>query len=374
MKKYSKVLAVVLALALAISLAACTSAPAPAPAPEPAPAPAPAPEPAAPAELGSVTAEGFEIPFPAEDYRVVMTIFNGQNPVARAIESGFEGAVHAVNAASDAGQIDLWLMDNELDPIQMNANADMAIAAGDVDFYVLYTNDVASNPQIMDKLVPADIPVYTIGTAAIASDGTAAPHYFVGADNFESAKMAGAAVAQAAKDKGWDEDDIVYVSMGFLEAGGVFITRTEAALEGVQSVFPNISEENGNYVETSSEGSAETAHQRMADNLTRFPGKKVIVWTHSDDVTGSCLAAVRSANRSEDALLVSNGLTIDMIGMLREPDGIVIGSVDLSFGLWGYEMMGQIIEYLNNGTPIPMENNAPYKLVTPQNVDQYYPQ
>jgi len=374
MKKYSRVLGIALAIIFAITMAACNNA-APAPEPEPAPAPAPAeptPEPEAPAAT-SVEAKGFTIPFPKEDYRVVMTIFNGENAVARAIEAGFEGAVEAVNGASDQGKIDLWLMDNKLDPIQINANADMAIAAGDVDFYVLYTNQIESNPSVMDKLVPAGIPVYTIGTAAIATDGTTAPHYFVAEDNFNSAFMAAAAVAQAAKDKGWAEEDIVYVSMGFLEAGGVFLIRTEAALAGVQSVFPGISEAAGNYIETSSEGKAEVANQRMTDNLTRFPDKKIIIWTHSDDVTGSCLAAVRAAGRSEDALLVSNGLTLDMIGMLREPDGIVIGSVDLSFGLWGYEMMSQIITYLNDGTPIPMENNAPYKLITPQNVDEYYP-
>jgi len=364
MKKYSRVLAIALAIVFAITMAACNNA---APAPEPEPAPAPAPAEPAPEPDAEPAASEFGIPWPNDDYRIVWTMFNGLNPVARDIEAGFVRAAKSID-------LNLWVMDNELDPIVMNANADMAIAAGDVDFYVLYTNDIASNPQIMTKLTEAGIPVLTQGTAAIAEDGTEAPLFFTHEDNYDSAFLAGSAVAEAAKAKGWTEDEIVYVSMGFLEAGGVFLTRTEGALAGVQSVFPGITADAGNYIETSSTGSAEVAHQRTADILTTLPAdKKLIGWTHSDDVTGSMMAAIESAGRLDDALLVSNGLTIQMLDMLRDPNSIVIGMIDLSFGEWGTIILTYVINYLNDGTPIPPTISAPYKLVTPANVDQYYP-
>ena len=365
MKKYSKIFAIVLALIMAFSLAACNNAQ-PAPEPEAPVAEAPAEE--TPEPEAAPTHSDMGIPFPNGDYRVVFTMFNGENPVARAIESGYIKAAESVN-------LNLWVMDNMLDPIQMNANADLAISAGDVDYYVLYTNDIASNPQIMDKLVPAGIPVYTIATEAIASDGTTAPLFFSPDDNYDSAFLAGAAVAQAAKDKGWTEDEIIYLSMGFLEAGGVFLIRTEGALAGVQSVFPGISLDNGNYIETSSTGSAEVAHQRTQDFLTTMPAdKKLISWTHSDDVTGTMMAAIQTAGRTADSLIVSNGLTENMLGLLRDPDSICVGMIDLRFPEWGTIMLTQIIDNLNDGTPIPDITNAPFTLVTPANVDQYYPQ
>ncbi|MCL1896781.1 MAG: sugar ABC transporter substrate-binding protein [Clostridiales bacterium] len=371
MKKYSRLFAIVLAVVFALSMAACGGGDEPAAPPEPETAPvtepAPAPEPEPEAEPAAGGVNEFGIPYPNEDYRIVMTYFNGENPVAREIESGFLAAAETVG-------LELWVMDNKLDPVVINANADMAIAAGDVDYYVLYTNQIESNPAVMDKLVPAGIPVYTIGTDAIASDGTTAPVFFSATDNVDSAFLAAESLAKAAQAKGWTEDEILFVSMGFLEAGGVFVLRTEGALAGMQSVFPNISEENGNYIETSSTGDAQVAHQRFTDILTTLPpDKKVLCWTHSDDVTGQLLAALQTAGRGDDGLLVSNGLSMQMIDMLRDPSGIVIGSIDLNFGKWGFFMLKQIIEELNDGTPIPPINNAPYQIITPDNVDEIYP-
>ena len=302
------------------------------------------------------------LPTPNRPYRVVYTMFNGTNPVAREIEEGF------IDAAAAVG-INLWVMDNELDPIKMNANADMAIAAGDVDFYVLYTNDIASNPQLMDKLTAAGIPVMTIATAAIASDGTEAPLIFGADDNYNGAFLAASALAQAAKDKGWTDDECVFISMGFLEAGGVFVLRSQGAVDGMRSILPNVE-----YIETSSTGSTQVAFQRTADILMTIPeGKKVLGWTHSDDVTASLLAAIQNAGRINDSLLVSGGLSMQMLDMLRDPDGIIIGSIDQNWALFGPTILTHAINLLNDGTPIPPVVDAPYELLTPATVNDKYP-
>ena len=366
MKKF-KVFAIVLALLMTVTMfAACKSAPAePAPEPE-APAPAPA-EPAAPApepEPEPTISPELGIPLPNRDIRVVWTMFNGENPVAREIETGF------LAAAKDIGpKLDLWVMDNKLDPVVMNSNVDMAIAAGDVDFYILYTNHIESNPQLMTKLTEAGIPVITQGTAAIADDGTTAPVFFTATDNFDSAFMAAEALGKAAKERGWTEEQCVFLEMGFDEAGGVFLIRNEGAYAGIQSVFPNIE-----IIDSSSTGSAEVAHQRTADVLMTLPkDKKLLGWTHSDDVTGAMMAAVQTAGREADALLASNGLNLSMLDMLRDPNTIIVGSIDLSFTKWGTTILTYVINYLNDGTEIPMEISAPIRLVTPQNVNEFFP-
>jgi ABC-type sugar transport system substrate-binding protein len=351
MKKHSKILVVALALIMCFSMfAACTKKATP-----PAPPETKPPETAKPADPDGPVK-------PNRPYRVVFTMFAGTNPVAREIETGF------VKAAAEYG-INLWVMDNELDPVKMNANADMAIAAGDVDFYVLYTNDIASNPQIMDKLVAAEIPVLTIATTAKAANGTEAPLFFSPDDNYDSAFLSAKSLAQAAKDKGWKDTDCVFVSMGFLEAGGVFLTRTKGALDGMKSVFPNVE-----YIETSSTGKTDVAFQRTADILMTLPkDKKFLGWAHSDDVTASLLAALENAGRVDDGLLVSNGLSMQMLNMLREPGGIIVGSIDLNFQKWGFLILEHAIKYLNDGTPIPKIINAPYELLTPATVNAKYP-
>ncbi len=358
MKKNFRFLVMALALIMSFGmLSACTqdAAPAEEPSAEIEPTETEPTEAADPDDTGG-------LPVANEPYRVVFTMFSGTNPVAREIEGGFEDAAEIMG-------IDLWSMDNELDPIVMNANADLAIAAGDVDFYVLYTNDIASNPQIMDKLVAAEIPVITIATAAVAEDGTEAPLFFSAEDNYDSAFMAAEALALAAKERGWTEDECVFVSMGFLEAGGVFLTRTEGALDGMNSVFPNVE-----YIETSSTGDTDVAFQRTADILMTLPeGKKLLGWTHSDDVTASMLAALEGANRVEDGLLVSNGLSMQMLDMVRDPDGIIVGTIDMNWALFGPAMLTHVVNYLNDGTPIPQIIDAPYELLTPETAAVKYP-
>lgn len=296
-----------------------------------------------------------------DTHRVVFTQFKGTNPVASDLAKGFE------SAAKELG-VDLWVMDNNLDPVQMVTNANLAVSAGDVDFYILYTNDIASNPQIMDILVAADMPVMTIATAAIASDGTTAPLIFSMEDNYGLAYESSSYLGQYAKDLGWAEEDLIFISMGFLEAGGVFLERSRGALEGMQSVYPNIE-----YVETSSTGSAEVARQRTVDILTNNPGKKFLCWTHSDDVTAGMIAAIETNVGKENGLIVSGGLNVGMLDMLRNPDGILVGSIDSNWLGWGNYVLPMIINYLENGVELPPIISAPYEFLTPETVDKKYP-
>ncbi|MFA5518484.1 MAG: sugar ABC transporter substrate-binding protein [Spirochaetota bacterium] len=293
-------------------------------------------------------------------HRVVFTQFSGVNPVASDLAKGFESAAKDLN-------IDLWVMDNKLDPVQMVTNANLAVSAGDVDFYILYTNDIASNPQIMDILVPAGIPVLTIATDAIASDGTTAPLIFSLEDNYGLAYESASFLGQYAKDLGWQEKDLVFISMGFLEAGGVFLERSKGALEGMRSVYPNIQ-----YVETSSTGSAEVARQRTVDILTNNPGKKFLAWTHSDDVTAGMIAAIETNVGKENGLIVSGGLNVGMLDMLLNPDGILVGSIDSNWLGWGEYVLPMIIDYLEKGKALDPIISAPYQFLTPEAAFEKY--
>lgn len=296
-----------------------------------------------------------------DKHRVVFTQFNGTNPVASDLAKGFQ------SAATKLG-VDLWVMDNKLDPVQMVNNANLAVAAGDVDFYILYTNDIASNPRIMDILVAAKIPVLTIATSAVASNGTTAPLIFSMKDNYGLAFESASYLGQYAKNLGWNEADLIFISMGFLEAGGVFLERSRGALEGMKSVYPNIK-----FVQTSSTGNAEVARQRTVDILTSNPGKKFLCWTHSDDVTAGMIAAIETNVGKQNGLIVSGGLNVGMLDMLRNPEGILVGSIDSNWLGWGDYVLPMIINYLENGVKLDPIISAPYEFLTPATVDKKYP-
>ncbi len=295
-----------------------------------------------------------------DEYKIVFTFFSGKNTVARDIESSM------ISAAEKAG-VELITMDNELDPVKMNANVDAAIAMGDVDLYILYTNDQPSNAQLVTKLVNAGIPTVSIATEAIAENGYRAPQFNV--PDFDAGFKSAAYVGEVAVEKGWTAEDTVFFEVGLDTGGGNFLIRNEGAAAGIDSVLPGIE-----VVDSSSDGDAEVAFQRTADFLQTLPeGKKFIGWTHSDDMSASMLSAIHASGRAEDCLLVSAGLSRSMLDMLRADDGIFVGSMDIAYWFWGDYWMPHLVTYLNDGTALPWAINAPHNMITPENVNDIYP-
>ena len=85
------------------------------------------------------------------------------------------------------------------------------------------------------------------------------------------------------------------------------------------------------------------------------------------------IAAIETTVGKENGLIVSGGLNVGMLDMLRNPEGILVGSIDSNWLGWGDYVLPMIIDYLENGVELAPIINAPYEFLTPYTVDAKYP-
>ena len=296
---------------------------------------------------------------PNRPYKIVFANSNDQNPICVEVRDGF------IEAAKDYG-IELWVMDNKLDPAVANSNVDMAIAAGDVDYYIQYNQVAESNTVLGDKLLKANIPSVAVQVPMVTPDGHAFPFY--GMDNYGTGYLAGEMLGKSALEKWGPDEDYTFFCLGFPESGELFQQRAQGSRDGVMLSFPDIK-----IVDESTTGKQEVARQRTVDFLTANPEGKILIWTHSDEVTASVIVAVEASNRTEDTLIVSNAMAKSMLDMIREPETIIAGTIDLLLGEWGSDLMPLLITALNEGTDLEERRITPFDIVTPQNVQEKYP-
>ena len=264
-----------------------------------------------------------------------------------------------VQKQADQMGVRIIAMDNKQDAQQANINADNAITQK-VDFYFQYNQDTDINNRIAQKLIDAGIP-------AIAVQVPMGEFPIYNVDNVHAGELAGQAVAEAAK-AAWDVEPI-YLVLGYPEAGPLFQQRAEGALQGAQTVFPDIV-----YVEDTTKGDPETGRSVVANFMTAHPDQKIIIWTHVDQQALAALSAVKSAGREDDVFISSTGGDPSIFPELRNPESRIVGTSAFFPEEWGKELLSMAVEQLTNGTKPPAQTNPPTRFLTGENINEYYPE
>lgn len=294
---------------------------------------------------------------PDKDYTFVYANWSAANSFSVQVQEGFAAACKYYG-------VELVCLDNQVDPIQANANCDTAITMG-ADFYFQYNQDEEINNAIGEKLLNAKIKGISIQVPMSAGDYKY-PSYCI--DNYDTGLLAGDMLADAAIKSGGADEDYILFAMGYPESGAMFQQRAEGAEEGVMKKLPDVQ-----VFENSTEGDTEIARQRMADFLTAHPTGKILVWTNADHVALGEAAAIEAAGREEDVVLVSNALDISALKTLKDPDSVFMGTIDFNAYDWGWELIPKAIEWLNTGKECEKEMEPSSIVLTKENVSEYYP-
>ena len=93
---------------------------------------------------------------------------------------------------------------------------------------------------------------------------------------------------------------IDFLVIGVPELGVPYQDRDKGAIQGAQSILPNIK-----VTEVTDKADANTTRQVTADFLTAHPNDKIMLWDHQDTLTRSALAAVKAAGRTNDVVIGS---------------------------------------------------------------------
>lgn len=285
--------------------------------------------------------------------------FGSQYPYIAKVDKSMQ------DAAKAAG-IDLLFLDNKNDAGQAMTNAETIASRGNVDVVFEFNYYQEENPAIAEVFANAKIPVIAID---IPLPG--APYY--GANNYVAGQVAGQGLVEAAKAK-WGGDqpvDLFMVEQQQAAGSGLLAERTNGIISGVQKALPNLPKDA--IVKFEGGTNPDAAAQGATTILTAHPdAKHVIVGMLGDSNAVAVLNAASAANRD----VLASGIGGDDVGIaaLRTSKPAGFAGTTLFFPEnYGKDLIPMACDLLA-GKQVPADVYIKHAFLTPQNLNQYYPQ
>lgn len=194
--------------------------------------------------------------------------------------------------------------------------------------------------------------------------------YYMGIDNTEVGLTTGRGAA-AWINENWD-GQLDYVLIAFNESFGEGVRpRVSAVVDGLAEEGIEISEDRVVWVDPQSSDAAVACRQLGTDFLTAHPdGEHILMVGANDEMAQGFLAAVETAGRTDNCILVSNDLTTMGIASLYE-DNIWIGSTAFFPENYGATLV-PMIEDILAGQEVEKEVYTEIEFVDRSNIEQYY--
>lgn len=240
-------------------------------------------------------------------------------------------------------------------------NAEMMIKSR-VDLAIEYQYHHEIAETISEMFQRAGIPLVAITV----------PHpgaVFYGPNGYEVGRTAGRTLGLWAKQH-WnsvvDRVLLLEVTMG----GQVLHSRLAGVVVGLHEVLEGFTD--AQIIRLDSRGkfghSLEIVRQYLRHNLAQH----VLIASPFDQTVLGALRAFEEAGRSPDCIAVGQGGTIDARKELRRPKSRMIGTVALFPETYGPGLIRAAVNILKYHRP-PSAILVKHSLLTPENVDQYYP-
>lgn len=285
-------------------------------------------------------------------FRIGFAAQTGASPFSSAVTD-------SIRWAAEKNAVDLVVLDNRYSEKAALRNARALIAAR-VDLAIEFQTYEKAAPMVSSLFGAEGIPLIAV---EIPHPGAT---YF-GVDNYRAGMLAGSTLARWCKQR-WngDVDEVLLLELGI--AG----TLPHLRLSGAEAVLRASLVPGGRfrYIETRGEfGKAQEAvRKHLRDNKRH---RTLIVGVNDPAVLGA-LRAFEEAGRAEWCSAVGMGAIPDACDELRRPATRLVGSVAFFPERYGEDLIRLAIDILQ-GKPAPPAVYAQHRLVTAQNVEQYYP-
>jgi ribose transport system substrate-binding protein len=277
-------------------------------------------------------------------------------------ESSFSRAVLAgLTQASREARLELVVLDNRYNSKVALRNADQLIRER-VDLAIEFQTDEAVAAEIASRYLALGIPLVAIDV----------PHpgatYF-GADNHIAGSMAGRYLGRWAQ-KHWDgsADELLLVEE--TRAGTVTQVRVRGMLEGVRDTLggarmPAV-------VAVEGDGQFGLALENVRKHLRASNARRILVAASNDPSALGSLRAFEEAGRSMHCAVVGHSAEPESRDEMRSPRTRLIASVGYFPEKYGEGLIRLALDILAH-KPTPPACFIKHHLVTPENVDQFYP-
>lgn len=271
--------------------------------------------------------------------------------------------------SSAVGQSLRWAAnEHQVDLIELDNQYSLKIALHNAQILVQQNLDLAIEFQVYERISTklsnlfskANIPVIAL---EIPQPGAA----FFGVDNHKVGILAGKALLRAAQSEWNGECDEVFL-LDLEIAGSLPHMRLSSAQDVLRQGL------SGNRLTTQLQARGEfiRAFELTRKYLQSTPKRRTLLTGINDFAVLGALRAFEEAGRSRLCLAVGFGAIPAARRELRIPTTRLVGSVAFFPERYGESVLKLALDILHQ-KPIPPAMYAPVQLMTPKNVDQFYP-
>jgi ribose transport system substrate-binding protein len=231
-----------------------------------------------------------------------------------------------------------------------------------VDLAIEFQTNQQSASIVSSKLMEAGIPII-----AIEVPHPGATYY--GANNYRAGVLAGHALAhQAMHQWGGKVDQVLLLEL--LMAGPLPRSRLTGVLAGIRELLPKLTQQHVLFMDGN--GRFESSLEATRRYLQRNKSRHVLIGALNDPSCLGALQAFEEAGRAEICLAVGQNASIEARREMRRRDSRLVGSVAYFPERYGEAVISLALDKLQ-GKEIPPATFVRHQMVTPENVDSFYP-
>ena len=281
---------------------------------------------------------------------------------AQGQDTSFDREVQtSLEQAAARERIELIVVDNRYQPKIALRRADLLIKES-VDLVIEFQTDEVIAPMIASKYLEAGIPFIAID---IPHPGAT---YF-GANNYRAGLIAGNHLGKWAK-RHWngEVDEVLLIELH--RAGPLPKARMRGIVNGIAEAI-RISE-SCRTVSIDGDGQFKAALECTRKHLRESKAKRILVGAANDPSALGSMRAFQEAGRAHDCAVLGQNAEPEARVEMRTPQTRLIGSVAYFPEKYGDGLIKLALDILGR-KPAPPAVFTHHQLITPENVDHFYP-
>jgi ribose transport system substrate-binding protein len=274
-------------------------------------------------------------------------------------DSFSRAVTQGIRWAAERNQLDLVEVENQYNARAALRNAH-TLAQLKVDLAIEFQVYERIGPQLSAIYEKAGIPVIAV---EIPQPGAT----FFGIDNYSVGQLAGKALVKAAQ-RYWRGEIDELLMLDLEVAGSLPHLRISAAESTVRKSLA------GSYqiLHLDSRGEMERSFELVRRHLHFSPTRKTLICGVNDLAVLGALRAFTEVGRGELCLALGVGALPEARQELRSPQTRLIGSIATFPERYGDNLIQLALDIVSH-RPVPPAVYAPIQLITPANIDKFYP-
>lgn len=263
--------------------------------------------------------------------------------------------------AAGASQVQLVMLDNRRDAKTALRNAEQMVEQK-VDLAIEFHLDDSTAPAIAGKFLEANIPF-------IAVDSPHPGATYFGANHYEAGRIGGRHLGRWAN-RYWEGECEEIVMLEIANAGSGPQARMRGMLAGVQETIRGIRQRRA--ILLNGEGLFRPSLECVRKHLRTSRSRRTLLGAATDPSALGALRAFEEAGGAVNCAIVGHNADPEGRAQLRETRTKLIGSVAYFPEKYGEGIIRLALDILSR-KPTPPAVFTQHKLITPENVDQFYP-